>query len=92
MMLEKKAAEFIDGYVIVVGEKIVEVNNNSGTVRVTLVDKKTDAQPAGHGMLRAIAPYTGDAGGGFIYLLICVGTLLLMLFVVYIYWKEQKKR
>lgn len=82
----------VDGYVIVVGEKIVEVNNNSGTVRVTLVDKKTDAQPAGHGMLRAIAPYTGDAGGGFIYLLICVGTLLLMLFVVYIYWKEQKKR
>ncbi len=82
----------VDGYVIVIGEKIVEVNNNSGTVRVTLVDRRTDGQPEGHGLLKAIAPHTGDAGGGLIYLSICVGTLLIMLLVVYIYWKEQKKR
>lgn len=51
----------VDGYVIVVGEKTVEVNNHSGIVRVTLVDKKiTDAEPAGHRFLKGRPPYTGD--------------------------------
>ena len=57
-----------------------------------LVQDLTDGQPVGHGLLKAIAPHTGDAGGGLIYLAICVGTLLIMLLIVYVYWKEQKKR
>ena len=82
----------VDGYVVVIGEKTAEVNNDSGTVRVTLVDRRTDARPEGHGLLRAAAPYTGDAGSGILYMFICIGTLALMLVVLYIYWKEQKRR
>lgn len=83
----------VDGYIIVVGEKTVEVSNHSGTIRVTLVDRKAaGAEPEGHGLFTDIVPDTGDAGEGPLYLLICVGTLLIMLLIVYIYWKEQKRR
>ena len=51
----------VDGYVIVIGEKIVEVNNHSGIIRVTLVDRKvTEAKSAEHGLLKGKTPYTGD--------------------------------
>lgn len=46
---------------IVIGEKIVEVNNHSGIIRVTLVDRKvTEAKSAEHGLLKGKTPYTGD--------------------------------
>lgn len=71
----------VDGYVIVIGEKTVEVNNHSGTVRVTLVDRRTGEQPVWHGLLRSVPPYTGDNGSalGFVLLalLSAAGIILL---------------
>ena len=82
----------VDGYVIVVGEKTARVNPQSGTVKVTLIDRMVDEQPAKQEILKRTAPDTGDRDMRMFYLFLSAAALLAFLVTVRIYSRGQRTK
>ena len=69
----------VDGYVIVVGEKTADVSRYSDTVKITLIDRMIEEQPAVRERITSAPPETGDTDPVLFYLILCLGALLLLI-------------
>ncbi len=93
----------VEGYEIVVGEKTARVNPQSGTVKVTLIDRMKEEQsvveqkqpteqkqPAEQEPLKSAPPETGDTDTIYLYLFLCAGALMALIVILRIYSREKR--
>ena len=68
------------------------MNPQSGTVKVTLIDRMVDEQPAKQEILKRTAPDTGDRDMRMFYLFLSAVALLAFLVTVRIYSRGQRTK